>query len=92
MRDKTMGKTVKSTTQEVEYDQEQGSLYSVPDPGPCPFHQAGQVRYTDGLHMPESMCGVIWQILQPWISRLAKGKLVQPSAAWLRDAPKVVFS
>lgn len=38
------------------------------------------------------MCEVTWQVLQPWICRLSKGELVQPSGTWLKDDTKAVFT
>ena len=87
-----MRKTVKITVLKAEYDQTLADRYAIPDLGPCPFHRVGQVLYTDGLRMPEGMCGGTWQLLQPWIRRLAEGKLVQPSGTWLRDDTKAVFT
>lgn len=87
-----MKKNVKITVLKVEYDQTLADRYAIPDLGPCPFHQVGQVLYTDGLHMPEGMCEVTWQVLQPWICQLAEGKLLQPSGTWLRDDTKAVFT
>lgn len=87
-----MEKTVKITVLKAEYDQALADEYAIPNLGPCPFHQVGQVLYTDGLHMPEGMCAVTWQVLQPWIRRLAQGQLVQPSDTWLKDDTKAVFT
>lgn len=52
-----MGKTVKITVIKVEYDQAPADQYAIADLGPCPFHQVGQVLYTDGLHMPRGCAG-----------------------------------
>lgn len=87
-----MRKQVKITVLKAEYDQKLADQYAIPNLGPCPFHRVGQVLYTDGLHMPEGMCGVTWQVLQPWICRLAEGNLVQPTGTWLRDDTKAVFT
>lgn len=87
-----MEKTVKITVLKTEYDRTLADRYAIPDLGPCPFHRVEQVMYTDGLHMPEGMCEVTWQVLQPWIHQLAKEELVQPSGTWLRDDTKAVFT
>ena len=60
-----MGKTVKITVLKAEYDQKLADQYAIPDLGPWPFHQKGQVLYTDGIHMPEGMCEVSWQVMAP---------------------------
>ncbi len=87
-----MSKTIKITVLKAEYDKELAEQYAVQDLGPCPFHQKGQVLYTDGVHMPDGMCGVSWQIMEPWIRQLSQGELVQPSGTWLKDDAVAVFT
>lgn len=87
-----MGKTIKITVLKTEYDQELADRYAIPDLGPCPFHQKGQVLYTDGVHMPDGMCRAGWQIMAPWIRQLSQGEPVQPSGTWLKDDSVAVFT
>lgn len=87
-----MSKKIKITVLKAEYDQELADQYAIPDLGPCPFHQKGQVLYTDGVHMPDGMCGVSWQIMAPWIRQLAQGERLQPSGTWLKDDTLAVFT
>lgn len=51
----------------------------------CPFHQEGQVLYSDGIHLPKGMCEVAWQVMAPIVRQLSEGRLVQPSGTWLKD-------
>lgn len=60
-----MNKKVKITVLRTEYDQELAERYAIPNLGMCPFHQKGQVLYSDGVHPPEEMCGVAWQVIAP---------------------------
>lgn len=58
-----MRKNVKITVLRTEYYQDLAEQYAIPNLGMCPFHQKGQVLYSDGIHPPEGMCGVAWQDL-----------------------------
>ena len=53
-----MHKKVKITVLRTEYDQELAEQYAIPNLGKCPFHQKGQVLYSDGINPPDGMCGV----------------------------------
>ena len=65
--------------------QELAEQYAVPNLGMCPFHQKGQVLYSDGINPPDGMCGVAWQVIAPMARQLSLGELVQPSGTWLND-------
>ena len=65
--------------------QELAEQYAVPNLGMCPFHQKGQVLYSDGINPPDGMCGVAWQVIAPMARHLSLGELVQPSGTWLND-------
>ena len=43
-----MHKKVKITVLRTEYYQELAEQYAIPNLGKCPFHQKGQVLYSDG--------------------------------------------
>ena len=58
----------------------------------CPFHQKGQVLYSDGINPPDGMCGVAWQVIAPMARQLSLGELVQPSGTWLNDDTIGVFA
>ena len=58
-----MHKKVKITVLRTEYYQELAEQYAIPNLGKCPFHQKGQVLYSDGINPPDGMCGVAWQVL-----------------------------
>ena len=58
----------------------------------CPFHQKGQVLYSDGINPPDGMCGVAWQVIAPMVRQLSLGELVQPSGTWLNDDTIGVFA
>lgn len=53
-----MRKKIKITVLRTEYDQELAEQYAIPNLGMCPFHQKGQVLYSDGINPPDGMCGV----------------------------------
>ena len=53
-----MRKNVKITVLRTEYYQDLAEQYAIPNLGMCPFHQKGQVLYSDGINPPEGMCGV----------------------------------
>lgn len=65
--------------------QELAEQYAIPNLGKCPFHQKGQVLYSDGINPPDGMCGVAWQVIAPMARQLSLGELVQPSGTWLND-------
>ena len=80
-----MHKKVKITVLRTEYDQELAEQYAISYLGKCPFHQKGQVLYSDGINPPDGMCGVAWQVIAPmarrcpWgnqFSRLALGSMM----------------
>ena len=66
--------------------------YAVPNLGMCPFHQKGQVLYSDGINPPEGMCGVAWQVIGPMVRRLSEGQTVQPTGTWLNEDSICVFA
>lgn len=68
-----MHKKVKITVLRTEYYQELAEQYAVPNLGMCPFHQRGQVLYSDGINPPVGMCGVAWQVIGPMVRRLSEG-------------------
>ena len=80
-----MNKKIRITVLKAEVDQELEKKYAISNLGPCPWHQKGQVLYSDGIHQPENMCGVAWQFLAPSAESLSKGELLQPSGTWLKD-------
>ena len=86
-----MHKKVKTTVLRTEYYQELAEQYAIPNLGKCPFHQKGQVLYSDGINPPDGMCGVAWQVIAPMARQLSLGKLVQPSGTWLKDDRVGVF-
>ena len=65
--------------------------YTNPNLGICPFHQKGQVMYSDGINPPDGMCGVAWQVIAPMARQLSLGELVQPTGTWLKDDRVGVF-
>ena len=87
-----MQKKVKITVLRTEYYQDLADRYAIPELGMCPFHQKGQVLYSDGINPPEGMCGVAWQNLEPWVRQLSEGWLLQPSGTWLNDDSIGVFA
>ena len=89
---KLMRKKIKITVVRTEYDQELAEQYAIPNLGKCPFHQKGQVLYSDGIHPPDGMCGVAWQVIAPMACQLSSGELVQPSGTWLNDDTIGVFA
>ena len=72
--------------------QELAEQYAVPNLGMCPFHQKGQVLYSDGINPPEGMCGVAWQVIGPMVRRLSEGQTVQPNGTWLNEDSICVFA
>ena len=80
-----MHKKVKITVLRTEYYQELAEQYAIPNLGMCPFHQKGQVLYSDGINPPDGMCGVAWQVIAPMARQLSLGELVQPSGTWLNN-------
>ena len=72
--------------------QELAEQYAIPNLGKCPFHQKGQVLYSDGINPPDGMCGVAWQVIAPMARQLSLGELVQPSGTWLKDDRVGVFA
>ena len=80
-----MHKKVKITVLRTEYYQELAEQYAIPNLGICPFHQKGQVLYSDGINPPDGMCGVAWQWLAPFVHQLSEGELLQPTGTWLKD-------
>mgnify|MGYP007038901749 CR=1 FL=1 len=58
-----MHKKIKITVLRAEYDQELAEQYAIPNLEMCPFHQKGQVLYSDGINPPDGMCGAAWQVL-----------------------------
>ena len=70
-----MNKKIRITVLKAEVDQELEKKYAISNLGPCPWHQKGQVLYSDGIHQPENMCGVAWQFLAPSAE----------SGTWLKD-------
>ena len=87
-----MHKKVKITVLRTEYDQELAEQYAISYLGKCPFHQKGQVLYSDGINPPDGMCGVAWQVIAPMVRQLSLGELVQPSGTWLNDDTIGVFA
>ena len=87
-----MHKKIKITVLRTEYYQELAEQYAIPNLGKCPFHQKGQVLYSDGIHPPDGMCGVAWQVIAPMACQLSSGELVQPSGTWLNDDTIGVFA
>ena len=87
-----MHKKVKITVLRTEYYQELAEQYAVPNLGMCPFHQKGQVLYSDGINPPEGMCGVAWQVIGPMVRRLSEGQTVQPTGTWLNEDSICVFA
>lgn len=65
--------------------QELAEQYAIPNLGKCPFHQKGQVLYSDGINPPDGMCGVAWQVIGPMVRRLSEGQTVQPTGTWLNE-------
>lgn len=80
-----MDKKIRITVLRTEFHQDLADQYAIPDLGMCPFHQEGQVLWSDGTHPPEGMCEVTWQVMAPMVRQLSEGKLVQPSGTWLND-------
>lgn len=80
-----MYKKVKITVLRTEYYQKLAEQYAVPNLGMCPFHQKGQVLYSDGINPPEGMRGVAWQVIGPMVRRLSEGQTVQPTGTWLNE-------
>ena len=80
-----MKKKISKIDVKAEVDKELEKKYAISKLGPCPWHQKGQVLYSDGIHQPENMCGVAWQFLAPSAESLSKGELLQPSGTWLKD-------
>lgn len=72
--------------------QELAEQYAVPNSGMCPFHQKGQVLYSDGINPPEGMCGVVWQVIGSMVRRLSEGQTVQPTGTWLNEDSICVFA
>ena len=66
--------------------------YAIPNLGKCPFHQKGQVLYSDGINPPDGMCGVAWQVIGPMVRRLSEGQTVQPTGTWLNEDSICVFA
>ena len=87
-----MHKKVKITVLRTEYYQELAEQYAISNLGKCPFHQKGQVLYSDGINPPDGMCGVAWQVIAPMARQLSLGELVQPSGTWLNDDTIGVFA
>ena len=87
-----MHKKIKITVLRAEYDQELAEQYAIPNLEMCPFHQKGQVLYSDGINPPDGMCGVAWQWLAPFVHQLSKGELLQPTGTWLKDDRVGVFA
>ena len=56
-----MHKKVKITVLRTEYDQELAEQYAIPNLGKCPFHQKGQVLYSDGIN-PVSKPEWVWNL------------------------------
>ena len=76
----------------VTHNPELAEQYAIPNLGKCPFHQKGQVLYSDGINPPDGMCGVAWQVIAPMVRQLSLGELVQPSGTWLNDDTIGVFA
>ena len=72
--------------------QELAEQYAIPNLGMCPFHQKGQVLYSDGINPPDGMCGVAWQVIGPMVRRLSEGQTVQPTGTWLNEDSICVFA
>ena len=53
-----MPKAVRITVIRNEYYQDLADRYAVPDLGPCPFHQEGQVFRSEEANRPDGMCRV----------------------------------
>ncbi|MDY2682511.1 MAG: TIGR04076 family protein [Faecalibacterium prausnitzii] len=87
-----MHKKVKITVLRTEYYQELAEQYAISYLGKCPFHQKGQVLYSDGINPPDGMCGVAWQVIAPMARQLSLGEPVQPSGTWLNDDTIGVFA
>ena len=87
-----MHKKIKITVLRTEYYQELAEQYAIPNLGMCPFHQKGQVLYSDGVNPPDGMCGVAWRVIAPMARQLSLGELVQPSGTWLKDDRVGVFA
>ena len=64
--------------------QELAEQYAIPNLGKCPFHQKGQVLYSDGINPPDGMCGVAWQVIAP-IPHPEKGHCAHGMNGLLRE-------
>lgn len=51
-----MHKKIKITVLRTEYDQELAEQYAILNLEMCPFHQKGQVLYSDDINPPDGMC------------------------------------
>ena len=80
-----MDKMVKITVLSADVNKELEDRYAIPNLGPCPFHQKGQVLYTDGVHKPEGMCDYAWDAVKVMACPLSQGELIQPHGTWLKD-------
>ena len=87
-----MHKKIKITVLRAEYDQELAEQYAIPNLEMCPFHQKGQVLYSDGINPPNGMCGAAWQVIGPMVRRLSEGQTVQSTGTWLNDDTIGVFA
>ena len=56
-----MHKKIKITVLRAEYDQELAEQYAIPNLEMCPFHQKGQVLYSDGIN-PVSKPEWVWNL------------------------------
>ncbi len=80
-----MNKMVKITVLNADVNRELEERYAIPNLGPCPFHQKGQVLYTDGTHKPKGMCDYAWDAVKVMAGPLSQEELIQPHGTWLKD-------
>lgn len=86
-----MKQMVKITILKADVDTELAQKYAIPNFQPCPFHQAGQVFFSDGDHKPEGLCEYAWKPMQKMVKMLSEGQLLQPKGTWMADDDKGIF-
>ena len=67
-----MMKRCKLTVLKTTLQEELAEEYGVPDLGPCPLMQEGQVFYT-GYAKPEGFCDEAWKAIYQYVFALAHG-------------------
>lgn len=87
-----MKHNVKITILKSEVDKKIAEKYAIPNFEPCPFHQAGQVFISDGVHKPDGLCTYAWQPIKEMVQMLSNGELLQPKGTWMRDDDKGIFT